>query len=277
MPRGPADTGRLEPRPRGRVSVHAFLLKILPISVSVSASLGAACGAPDEGAERITPALRAGSEDATPSPSDDSSRRALAVADGDPPGPSAGSLDPPRPPAEEVPQAASPSVPPTPDPGELPEVELPEGVDAALLRLAAEHPDLELLCADRTCIQEADLDGDRKADVVLPVRATCDTDRCPTGVVVIPTRAPPIRIGAGAGTRLRQSDWELVDGEVVWESLGEAATPRTTRGLKVRATKRGLCARSMRLGRAILEFSGSDAAEALVFRKGRWEWVPCGF
>ena len=168
-----------------------------------------------------------------------------------------------------------PAQPSTAAPGQPAETK--GGIDASLVRLASEYPDLELLCADRTCVQEADLDGDGQADTVLPVQAKCDGDRCPTGVVVLPTKAPAIRIGAGVRTRLRHSDWELIDGKMVWESMGKAATPRTTRGLTRRATKKGLCARSMRLGRAILEFSGSDAAEALVFRKGRWEWVPCGF
>ena len=151
------------------------------------------------------------------------------------------------------------------------------GIDAALLRLRSEYPDLELLCSDKRCIQETDLDGDREVDVVMPVRAKCENKPCPTGVVVLPTKAPGIRIGAGKRTRVREVDWELIDGKLVWESLGEAATLRSTQGLEIRATNKSLCARSMRLGRAILEFDGGDAVEALVFRRGHWQWVLCGY
>jgi len=247
-------------------------------------SLGPACGAGEPEMEQVNPVARSSSD--APTPNDVSDLPSPAAIDGDgrpqhtatppaeitkPAAPIDGDGRPEHttatPPAELAKPAASAD--------ELPEVST--GVAAALIQLRSEYPDLELLCPDEACVQEADLDGDRKADVVLPVRAKCDKDPCPMGVVVVPTKAPEIRIAAGTRTRIRHVDWELIDGKLVWESLGKAATLRSTQGLKIRATSKSLCARSMRIRRAILEFDGGDAIEALMFRRGQWVWAPCGY
>ncbi len=232
-------------------------------------SLAPGCGASERELEGATPDSPPNSHDAPPLLTDDPPPPKVVDNDGRR-GRSTGTTKTVLPPPQ-----ITKAVPPSPPPDKL--LQVTTGIDAALLRLRSEYPDLELLCSDKKCVQEIDLDGDRKVDVVVPVRAKCGRDRCPTGVVVLPTKAPEIRIGAGKQTRVRQVDWELIDGKLVWESLGKAATLRSTQGLKIRATKKSLCARSTRIGRAVLEFDGGDAVEALMFRRGHWEWVPCGY
>ncbi len=147
-------------------------------------------------------------------------------------------------------------------------------VQAALKR---HWPRLRLDCAGaHKCIQTGDVDGDGKRDVVAIVRRGHQV-----GAVLFTTALGALLVGAGERVRLTAVDWELDDNnQRVWTREGTQELEQDFRGLGIwvsPASKKTTCARGMQLGHDALVYSGSDAAEVVLVRDGRFCWAPCGY
>ncbi len=155
-------------------------------------------------------------------------------------------------------------------------------VDAAKRALAQIWPDLEVSCwSIEGCFGRAELDGDGELDAAVMVRESCAQMPCPVGMVIFSSRGRHLRLGAGQGRRMPRLDWEQGAAGVVFTPDGEVqldADWSSYQAVELSPTLApSACADALALGHDALVYSGSDAAEAVIWHDEGWYSVDCGY